>query len=82
MTFDEMMEELKQDPERRETIEKAEIIADFLFENDYVDVVRCKDCANATPIGKYFFCEALGLRRLPTFFCASGERKDDDWQDN
>ena len=33
MTWEEMIEELKQDPDCRETIEEAETIADTLYES-------------------------------------------------
>ena len=52
MTFDEMMEDIKsKHPELRHNIELAEAVADFAFENDMVEVVRCKDCERSYSYG-------------------------------
>lgn len=53
---------------------------------DAVDVVRCKDCKNAEfvfdSIGLIkkglIFCAHLGCIKRIDFFCADGERKDDE----
>lgn len=45
MTFDECLEEIKREsPEARKCIEIAGGIADIMYKEDYVKVVRCKDC--------------------------------------
>lgn len=82
MTFDEMMEDLKKDPECRETIEKAEIISNFIFENNYVQVVHCKDCLHfhPTPYGAGGECikDNRQWNVRDYFFCFDGET-DDGW---
>ena len=82
MTFDEMMEEIKKDPKCRETIEKAEIISNFIFENNYVQVVRCKDCLHfhPTPYGAGGECikDNRQWNVRDYFFCFDGET-DDGW---
>ena len=53
-------------------------LANHLFENDVVPVVRCKDC-------KYFVVEDLYCSHnyafyetIPNFYCSFGERKDNN----
>lgn len=77
MTFDEMMESIKaESPEVRKTIEEAEIIADFIVENDYIQVVRCKDCSFSKE-GGYFCTHPMGLKyALPNYFCFHGDRRE------
>lgn len=44
------------------------------FEGDFMEVVRCKDCA--VPHNKWTGCPNLnGVIPPPEFFCAKGERK-------
>lgn len=87
MTFDELMEDLKKDPKCRDTIEKAEIISDFIVENDYVQVVRCKDCLHFHPMlcGNGYYWRGDGGSCIKDnrqwavsddFFCYDGERND------
>ena len=55
--------------------------------SDFMNVVRCKDCANGTPtknacgeavIKCYTICELCGIPQLmePDWYCADGERRD------
>lgn len=85
MTFDEMMEKIKEEsPEARETIEKAELIADFLFKNDYVQVVRCKNCIHYMPTGKGFgWCAQDNVNNQvhDWFFCFLGEEDDFEYEE-
>jgi hypothetical protein len=57
------------------TICGAECIADHLFENDVVPVVRCKDCYYANADGT--ICHyGVGRDTKPDKYCSDGERKD------
>jgi len=78
MTFDEMVESIKgEDPELAKRIELAKAVAEFLFAEDYVDVVRCRDCKNrGGPSGH--LCQIWASLVPDTGFCYEGERKDDD----
>ena len=56
-------------PGLRKAIEK--------MEKTYVEVVRCKECA--VPHNKWTGCPKLnGLVPPPDFYCAYGERKDNE----
>lgn len=59
------------------TVELTEEEADELIDEHWVgELVRCNDC-------KWYdehisMCDNCGLPREQTFFCADGERRDDD----
>ena len=60
---------------------RARITADMLIENDFLPVVRCKDCKHCDP--ENYHCDhpmgtAAPLKRKPDDFCSYGERKDGD----
>lgn len=69
-----------------EQADPAEVVADYLLDNDVVPVVRCKDCKhivmkNGAAILAY--CPKintsfiLGDINMNTHFCSLGERKKD-----
>lgn len=59
-------------------------IKDKLAEGNIVEIVRCKDCKNRsiwkTKSGEYggLECYRLDMDVDSTFFCADGERREDD----
>ena len=52
---------------------RARITADMLIENDFLPVVRCKDCKHRYSDS---WCEYVDDD--DNFYCAKGERKDGD----
>ena len=56
----------------------AEDIADMLIANDVVPVVRCKDCIDSAMYSYGRFCECHGHYVDDEFYCANGERKDNE----
>ena len=86
MTFDEMMEDIKsKHPELRHNIELAEAVADFAFENDMVEVVRCKDCNSSYFYNGSFRCQKFfehgrgwpGRLVDDDNYCCWGRRRED-----
>jgi hypothetical protein len=67
-----------------ELVDPTEAVADYLLDNDVVPVVRCKDCKwySIAPIdGVPYCCHESGYcgeHMMGLFFCACGERKDND----
>jgi len=56
--------------------------ADGYMQRD-AEIVRCKDCAfhrtHITPMGKVFhICNVLGVFEKDDFFCAWGEKREDE----
>lgn len=51
---------------------------------DAVEVVRCKDCKyyqkvyGGVPLGEVGHCICHSIETVPDWYCADGERKDDD----
>lgn len=68
------------------SLRRAEELADCLFNNDVVAVVRCKDCKSCDKfypskrIGEEpeleYFCEKEKRTTRPDDFCSYGKRKD------
>ena len=56
---------------------RARSTADLLIENDFLPVVRCKDCKHHHYC-EIHFCDALGMDCPDDskFFCSYGERKE------
>lgn len=52
-------------------------IIERLKEDDFVPVVRCKDCKHSSwdELGKCYWCK--GKERTADFFCADGERREE-----
>lgn len=63
-----------------ENIDPLEAVADYLLDNDVVPVVRCKDCKHYLydDFDGAYVCMQLSKYVKPDFWCAHGERKDDD----
>ena len=59
----------------------AEALADYLIENDVVEVVRCKDCEYWE--SSYGFCKRVGVDCFgnssfyKNSFCSCGKRRED-----
>lgn len=64
------------DKEKYKLVEKAaQMAVDGKTTANFVEVVRCKDCA--APHNKWTGCPNLnGLIPPPDFYCAKGERKE------
>ena len=65
-----------------ELADPAEVVADYLLDNDVVPVVRCKDCKNRDDItGECKHPKAVGwdvLMPEDDDFCSYGERRTDE----
>ena len=65
-----------------ELADPAEVVADYLLDNDVVPVVRCKDCENRDDItGECKHPKAVGwdvLMPEDDDFCSYGERRTDE----
>ena len=75
-TWEEMMEDIKREnPEAREFLERAEDIANYLIENDCVEVVRCINCKHYRE--KSQSCRVWSkygtVMVIPSGFCYRGE---------
>ena len=57
-----------------ELADPAEVVADYLLDNDVVPVVRCKDCYKQNTS----WCPMDSRRMRINDFCSYGERKDGD----
>lgn len=58
-----------------ELADPAEVVADYLLDNDVVPVVRCKDCKNRTTLwGRYSCKYGEELAVGDYHFCCYGER--------
>lgn len=65
--------------------ELAELILEHIPAVDAVEVVRCKDCKHCDPEDKKCDCGHAILWQLPRdddWFCADGERRDDELQED
>lgn len=51
------------------------------YTSDYVPVVRCRDCKYAQTDVMYHDIWCDGIIRKPNWFCADGERRDEDGTD-
>ena len=61
--------------------EFLEIINDAYYDDDVVEIVRCKDCD--VPHNKWTGCPNLnGMVPHPEFFCANGKRKQTNADEN
>ena len=61
-----------------ENVDPLEAVADYLLDNDVVQVVRCKNCTsyNTKGCAKGFgWCVAWDQGRIDNNFCHCGERK-------
>lgn len=74
--------------EQKETIERQErhlatMYANQIMNEDRPEIVRCKNCKHGTdPILPYrkgcVWCERVNRHNSEDWFCADGERRDDD----
>ncbi len=53
----------------------AEVVADYLMDNNVVPVVCCADCAYYIAVGEY--CGFWDGVRHPEHFCGEGKREDE-----
>lgn len=66
-----------------EQADPAEVVADYLLDNDVVPVVRCKDCKHGMKArlqprhAKNYLCKQMwdGGYNEPDHFCSYGKRK-------
>ena len=60
---------------------RARSTADLLIENDFLPVVRCKDCKNLvnTTINAncFLICDISDMEIAPEDFCSHGERREE-----
>ena len=69
---------------RRSTTTKIIQNQVLVIPNDYVNVVRCRDCKHRDPEDKKCDCggmEGLILPRPDEWYCANGERRENDAAD-
>lgn len=60
---------------------RARSTADLLIENDFLPVVRCKDCEYSYDEVSYLCCAhgvCVDCEVPPNFYCAEGKRKEPD----